>query len=592
MNIAEFLKTESKILVLGNYPLIQPVLDFDFLSGKKSPSVVAIIASGRNFSKFFWGEKEIVIPVYDSLEKLPTKIKKEVNLFLNLNSGRRVLDSSIQTINYLPNLKGGVIFAEDSPEKFSLKVREAAEKKGIFVIGPSSVGLLIPGVLKIGAIGGVRIEQLTESKLFTHGRVAVFSSSGGMTNELINVVTKAGHRISFALSFGGDRFPIFTPKEAFIAAEKDKNTDFIVYFGELGGYDEYEIIELIKTGKLKKKVIAYIAGVIGDAFDKPTQFGHAKALAKKQDETAAGKRASLKKAGVIVPESFSDFVKQIEKIKSKPQQDVEKDLSFVSKRKNTLFTSSIVNEVDGEVYLLGNELLKFAKSSSFSGIAGSMFLGKNIKSKELIEFIDLSFKLLVDHGAKVSGAVNTMITARAGKDLISSLVTGLLTIGPRFGGAINEAAKVWLSGVEEGLTGKQLVEKFVKAKEYIPGIGHRKYRLDFPDPRVKELQKFATKLNKGTYIKFAKSVEKVTTSKKGNLILNVDGTIAAMLLDLLREKEGLTPADLKQLTQTEFFNAFFVLPRTVGFISHYLDQKRLDEGLFRLPDDMLSETEL
>lgn len=39
------------------------------------------------------------------------------------------------------------------------------------------------------------------------------------------------------------------------------------------------------------------------------------------------------------------------------------------------------------------------------------------------------------------------------------------------------------------------------------------------------------------------------------------------------------------LITADFFNTLFVIPRTVGFIAHYLDQKRLDEGLFRLPDD-------
>ncbi len=33
-----------------------------------------------------------------------------------------------------------------------------------------------------------------------------------------------------------------------------------------------------------------------------------------------------------------------------------------------------------------------------------------------------------DHGPAVSGAHNTIVTARAGKDLVSSLASGLLTI--------------------------------------------------------------------------------------------------------------------------------------------------------------------
>lgn len=40
-----------------------------------------------------------------------------------------------------------------------------------------------------------------------------------------------------------------------------------------------------------------------------------------------------------------------------------------------------------------------------------------------------------------AGAHNTIVTSRAGKDLVSCLVSGLLTIGPRFGGAIDDAAR-------------------------------------------------------------------------------------------------------------------------------------------------------
>ncbi len=49
--------------------------------------------------------------------------------------------------------------------------------------------------------------------------------------------------------------------------------------------------------------------------------------------------------------------------------------------------------------------------------------------------------LCADHGPCVSGAHNAIVTSRAGKDIVSSLVSGLLTIGPRFGGAIDDAAR-------------------------------------------------------------------------------------------------------------------------------------------------------
>ncbi|HSA83337.1 MAG TPA: citrate/2-methylcitrate synthase, partial [Patescibacteria group bacterium] len=125
--------------------------------------------------------------------------------------------------------------------------------------------------------------------------------------------------------------------------------------------------------------------------------------------------------------------------------------------------------------------------------------------------------------------------------------------------------------------------------QYISGIGHKKYRIDLPDPRVTEIVQFTKDLKEKRFSNFALAVEKITTAKKGNLILNVDGAIAAVLLDILSEKEGLSDDELQRLVDSEFFNGLFVLSRSVGFISHFLDQKRLDEGLFRLPESLVTD---
>jgi citrate synthase len=97
---------------------------------------------------------------------------------------------------------------------------------------------------------------------------------------------------------------------------------------------------------------------------------------------------------------------------------------------------------------------------------------------------------------------------------------------------------------------------------------------------VRELARFAS--DGGRYFAFARAVEGVTTSKKGNLILNVDGAIAAILLDILESELNYTQDKLQELVDIEFFNALFVLARSVGFSAHYLDQRRHDEGLLRL----------
>lgn len=608
------LKTiEPKIILIGSHPgIIQSMLDFDYLAGREKPTVVGIIATGRKFERYFFGKKEVLIPVYSDFGTVSSKKKESVNLFLNVSSARRVLSNCKAVFETFPQVLGGSVFAEEVPEKHSIELFELVKEKKKFIVGPASVGLLIPKVLKLGAIGGTDYRQLLQSHLLTPGSVAVFSASGGMTNEIIRIVANSGARLSFSLHFGGDRFPVTQPLDAFELAEKDPSTKTIVYYGELGGFDEYKVVDMIKSKKLTKKVICYIAGTISDLFETPPQFGHAKAMAASQDQGARAKRDALKKAGAQVAESFEEFVEMIGKINNpvilskaknlkdpsaKLQDDNINDATIepmdeLQNRKHALIATSISKDDGGDAQILGENLLDFANNHTFAYEVVSMFLGKKIKSKELEEFVSLVLRLLVDHGPYVSGAVNTIITARAGRDLVSSLSAGLLTVGPRFGGAINQAAANWILGVSNGLGAAQFVEDFASQKKYIQGIGHKKYRVDFPDPRVAELLKFADKLKDPRFTYFAKSIQKVTTAKKGNLILNVDGAIAAVMLDLLSEKEGYSDEELSQLVEMEFFNSFFVLSRSVGFISHFLDQKRLDEGLFRLPDDMVAQAEL
>ncbi len=583
---------EYQVIAIGSYPtVIQSVLDFDYLSGKEKPSIVGIIAGGRKSERYFFGKKEILIPVFSDVAVIPEKFRNEITLFINLTSGRRVFESSLKAIDTFPHLLGGTLFAENVPELHSIELFKKTEETNTFIVGPASVGLLLPNALKLGAIGGVDIRQLESAHLFTKGNVAVFSSSGGMTNELINIVTSSGKRISFALSFGGDRFPIVSPMEAFLAAERDPETEHIIYFGELGGYDEYEIAHALKEGRITKPVICYIAGVISDMFPKPPQFGHAKAMAGKKEEGAKAKRKALSDAGAIAAESFAAFVDTIAalQVPQFEERDFRGQMQEIATRQHALIASSISKDVSGEVHILGEELLSFTKNHSFASNVAAMFLGKNNVTSETEAFIDFILRLLVDHGPYVSGVMNTVVTARAGKDLVASLAAGLLTVGPRFGGAINQAAANWLKGTQEKQDAYDFVEAFASRKQYISGIGHRKYRVDFPDPRVTEILQFSNSLKKKRFTDFAKAIEKVTVSKKGNLILNVDGAIAAVLLDILSEKEEMVDAQLQQLVETEFFNALFVLSRSVGFIAHFLDQKRLDEGLFRLTENQVAE---
>jgi ATP citrate (pro-S)-lyase len=589
IDIQKLRHVNPEVVCIGSHPgVIQSILDFDFLQGRSRPSIRCIVATGRRSERYFFGDKEVLIPVYESIAGVPSEKATSLNLFINFTSGRRILASTREILDRLPKIIGGSIFAERVPERHALELATVAKAADIWIAGSASVGLLISGHLKLGAIGGVQPNQLEASRVLDVGKVAVISSSGGMVNEIIRTVALAGVGTSFAVAIGGERFPMTTPREAFLAAEHDTDTQAIAYFGELGGSDEYELANLVKTGAVTKPIIAYIAGVAADLFETPPQFGHAKAMAGSNKESAAMKRDILSQSGVQVVSSFGKLRPALEtlglvKVASKPLSGI----SVLANRTPSLITSSLSYDVDGEVRILGNDLLSFAQGHSFAFMTMSMLLGKSIKSQKTEVFVDFVLRLLVDHGPYVSGAMNTIVAARAGKDLVSSLAAGLLTVGPRFGGAINEAAVIWLKGVSEGYEPATLIEEFASQRKYISGIGHRKYRIDSPDPRVAAIKELLKGQSVTLFTDFALSVEAQTVQKKGNLILNVDGAIAACLLDLLYTEEGYTLPELNELAQAGIFNALFVLSRSVGFMAHYFDQLRLDEGLFRLSENQV-----
>jgi len=444
--IEQIRKNPGGVLALGMHPAIfQSMLDFDHLSGKSEPSLVGIIASNRRAVKLFWGKGEVLVPCFPSVTAVPKNIAKKVRWMLNAQSGRRTYDSTVAFFDAFPEAFGGHLFAENVPERHATELLRRYGKTKV-IAGPSGVCLLVGGALKLGAIGGTDSTMLTASHLAISGSVAVVSTSGGMTNELIRDVALAGKRVSFALSIGGDRFPITALTDVLMLAQDDPQTGAICYFGELGGSDEYEIVELIKTKKLTKPVVAYIAGIVDEAFDEHMQFGHAKALVAKKDESARAKRDALNAAGAIAPETFPQFLEALAELKTRNFDDrVVAMNDMQGRRPSILSTREVVDVEHGHAFVKGKKLVPPRPYALSRAILGAL-LDREV-SEVTAALGEEILESLIDHGGNVSGAVNTMITARAGKDMVSSLAAGLLTVGPRFGGAVNAAAATWLEGV-------------------------------------------------------------------------------------------------------------------------------------------------
>jgi ATP citrate (pro-S)-lyase len=380
----------------------------------------------------------------------------------------------------------------------------------------------------------------------------------------------------------------------------------LLLLGEVGGVEEYKVAEAIKSGRITKPVVAWCIGTCAGMFGAEVQFGHAGALANSNLETAEAKNKALKAAGAVVPNTFEDLPKVITEtyvslVKNgviipraePPVPKIPIDYAWAQElglvRKPASFVSTICDDRGQELLYAGMPISKvFDEDIGIGGVLSLLWFKRRLPSYAC-KFIEMVLMLTADHGPAVSGAHNTIVTARAGKDLISSLVSGLLTIGDRFGGALDGAAEQFGSAVEEGLTPQEFVDNMRKQHKLILGIGHKIKSRTNPDLRVSILTDYAKKTFPQTpTLDFAREVEKLTTAKKDNLILNVDGAIGVLFVDLLRHSGAFSLEEADEYIRIGSLNGLFVLGRSIGFIGHYLDQKRLKQGLYRHPWDDIS----
>ncbi|XP_075033047.1 ATP-citrate synthase isoform X2 [Mixophyes fleayi] len=584
---------------------VQGMLDFDYICSRSEPSVAAMVYpfTGDHKQKFYWGHKEILIPVFknmaDAMRKHP-----EVDVLINFASLRSAYDSTVETMNY-PQIRTIAIIAEGIPEALTRKLIKTADEKGVTIIGPATVGGIKPGCFKIGNTGGM-LDNILASKLYRPGSVAYVSRSGGMSNELNNIISRTTDGVYEGVAIGGDRYPGSTFMDHVLRYQDTEGVKMIVVLGEIGGTEEYKICHGIKEGRLTKPIVCWCIGTCATMFSSEVQFGHAGACANQASETAVAKNQALKEAGVFVPRSFDELGDVIQSVyedlvakgeivpaEEVPPPTVPMDYSWARElgliRKPASFMTSICDERGQELIYAGMPITDvFKEDIGIGGVLGLLWFQRRVP-KYASHFIEMCLMVTADHGPAVSGAHNTIVCARAGKDLISSLTSGLLTIGDRFGGALDAAAKMFSKAFDSGLIPMEFVNKMKKEGKLIMGIGHRVKSINNPDMRVQILKDYVKQHFPATpLLDYALEVEKITTSKKPNLILNVDGLIGVAFVDLLRNCGSFTREEADEYIEIGALNGIFVLGRSMGFIGHYLDQKRLKQGLYRHPWDDIS----
>lgn len=97
--------------------------------------------------------------------------------------------------------------------------------------------------------------------------------------------------------------------------------------------------------------------------------------------------------------------------------------------------------------------------------------------------------------------------------------------------------------------------------------GRRIKSRDNRDKRVELLQAYArANFPSVRFMEYAVTVETYTLTKAANLVLNVDGCIGALFLDLLSSCALFSKEEIDDIVNVGYLNGLFVLSRSIGLI--------------------------
>lgn len=183
--------------------------------------------------------------------------------------------------------------------------------------------------------------------------------------------------------------------------------------------------------------------------------------------------------------------------------------------------------------------------------------------------LDAVLVILMEHGMTPSAIAARMVYSSSPENLQSGVAAGLLAVGSRFVGTMEDAAALLDQIVEAGCDRTMVAElarDFRSRRASVPGFGHHLHRPD--DPRAVALLDLASKEGvAGAHVAALRCfAQEIDTAAGRHITINATGAIAAVLGDMN------FPASLMR--------GFAVLSRAAGLIAHIAEEQRAPAGRF------------
>jgi len=256
------------------------------------------VVAGVTPGKGGWSVHEV--PVYDSVKQAASRHPANASIISVPPAG--VKGAAFEALD--AGLKLLVVVTERVPRRDVVEIIDYARELDAHVVGPNSLGLICPHVVKVGMAGGPATDV---KKAYSPGPIGIISRSGGMTTEIANLLTTHGIGQSTCISIGGDPVVGSNFLDLIPLFEKDPGTRGVVIFCEPGGTGEERLAEYVFEHRPALPIIAFVAGQFADSMP-GVRFGHAGAIVEGDRGSTRGKIEKFRWAGIHVAEKFSDIV--------------------------------------------------------------------------------------------------------------------------------------------------------------------------------------------------------------------------------------------------------------------------------------------